>query len=252
MLQIGFSTKYFTLWNVSTETKYRTVNHKHYACGVNTHYTYIQNLSMDLDKAIEKAKGFGCTDLAPYDDLHGKSKSFTKYTPIDYGVGYFNGGKYEGTLISECNDLDYLLWTIDAGYGSIEIKKRICELDDSFYLNDEELKNKKEEQGVSVYDRICNGEIELRSLSNFSEPFPNDDQTVMLTSVKATFNPSNDDEEEFLRKYPYGFPVQFEINKLPVQLVKKYYQGYEYYTPVGKKSFKGIKFTVKENEITFI
>ena len=54
MLQIGFATKYFTLWDVRNETEY-SGSEGQYSYNV-THFTYIQNLSLVEETAIAKQK----------------------------------------------------------------------------------------------------------------------------------------------------------------------------------------------------
>lgn len=72
-LQIGFSNQYYTLWNVS-----QTELHNGYFYYTIFHFNYIQNLSKDMDKAIEKASQMGCTDLIVNEELRGRNNSWEK------------------------------------------------------------------------------------------------------------------------------------------------------------------------------
>ena len=81
MLAIGFTNKYYTLWDIQVKDNYHqnergqiTTNYK------TVQYTYLGNLSIDLNKAQEKAKLRGCQNLEPDTDLYGRNKSwnFTK------------------------------------------------------------------------------------------------------------------------------------------------------------------------------
>ena len=73
-LQIGFTNQYYTLWNVS-----KTELHNGYFYYDIYHFNYIQNLSKDMNKAIEKASEMGCIDLEVNPDLYGKNNhSWTK------------------------------------------------------------------------------------------------------------------------------------------------------------------------------
>lgn len=85
MEYIGFTSKYYTLWEVIITDKY---------CD----YRYMQNLSMDFEKAKAKRPN-ACIDLT----LRGHS-SFRFVIPT------FLFGKYKGKQISECTDYDYMKW----------------------------------------------------------------------------------------------------------------------------------------------
>lgn len=77
---IGFTTQYYTLWDINVEKEYNT-NH----IGQVTHtwdrinYCYLGNLSKTLEKAQEKAIERGCIDIEPNHELYGRNKSF-QYT----------------------------------------------------------------------------------------------------------------------------------------------------------------------------
>lgn len=114
MLRIGFSNKYFTLWNVDTRTEYQN------AGGVflpyeKTSFQYIKNLAMDEKEAKTKAifEGVECFDVDP--DLRGRTASFvTERTmfskmPTDKSP-FFEFGKYGGQKITDVHDQSYLFW----------------------------------------------------------------------------------------------------------------------------------------------
>ena len=66
-LAIGFTEKYYTLWSVRTDPVYigdRLIGH-------DFQKSYIKNLSMDKEKAIDKARKLGCVDLVPDPTLRG-------------------------------------------------------------------------------------------------------------------------------------------------------------------------------------
>jgi len=115
MKAIGFTTVYYTLWEVTQEKTYVTVNNEYRFAGMKTNYVYYRNLSKDLEKA--KNKFVELTGLTPPDvdeDLNGKNSSFSTFKKANvYKDGEFTNGKYEGTLISDCNDINYLLWAFD-------------------------------------------------------------------------------------------------------------------------------------------
>lgn len=88
MEYIGFTEKYYTLWDVTND-------------GMWTHYRYVQNLSMDFDKAKAKRPN-ACVDLS----LRGHSSFKVKSVPTDC----FQYGKYRGEFYKDCTDIDYLAW----------------------------------------------------------------------------------------------------------------------------------------------
>lgn len=115
-LKIGFSTKYFTLWDVRKEEYYTTdSNGKHWLSGYNWYYTYHQNLSMDEGKAIEKAKDKGCTNLEPDTELYGVRRSFKRYEKVElppekFEPYEFHYGKNLKKDIREEEQVGYLKW----------------------------------------------------------------------------------------------------------------------------------------------
>lgn len=134
-LKIGFSTQYYTLWDVVTSKEF-TQGNKFYNV---THFNYIQNLSYSEKEAIKKASDMGCIDLVPDEELKGKSASFmTKDKPV-YEEWEFNRGKYENKDIRICDDLGYLKWYFENNFkGNNEfVINRILELDtDLVFEND--------------------------------------------------------------------------------------------------------------------
>ena len=112
MKTIGFTKQYYTLWEVTSEDVYTTINGQHRRSGTKVLYTYYQNLSKDEDKAKERFEEI-TGEKAPEvnTDLFGRNSSFENFIPHDpYDKGEFPKGKYTGKKISECTDIKYLLW----------------------------------------------------------------------------------------------------------------------------------------------
>ena len=112
-LAIGFTNKYFTLWNVSSREE--TVGNEDNWTTYNvTDRHFIQNLSIDEEKAIKKAKDMGCKNLIPDESLYGVSQSWSsKEVKESYSnPELFKFGRYQGTRIDEIleSEIDYLLW----------------------------------------------------------------------------------------------------------------------------------------------
>jgi hypothetical protein len=119
MLAIGFTSKYFTLWDIQSSPQYSQDSHGHVTL---THtsviYTYLQNLSMTESEAIAKAKAKGCVNLEVDKELFGRNESWSVihkgycFLPDDL-CPLFTFGKYDGTKILDCTDIQYLLWFFD-------------------------------------------------------------------------------------------------------------------------------------------
>lgn len=96
---IGFTNKYYTLWEVSDPYTYWISKENSVE---RTDYTYIKNLSMDFDSAKSKVVGKYDIDL----DLRGAG-SFHRDFRIDpvYGDDEFSFGMLKGEKIAESNDV---------------------------------------------------------------------------------------------------------------------------------------------------
>jgi len=128
---IGFSNKYYTLWSYSEEPLYTTIGEKSFQYGIKQNYNYIKNISFDLEKVKELYP-----DVTIDDDLRGKSESWSKEPKFVYPDEYFHFGKYEGSLISKCNDQSYLMWYFQNGVYNERyniVKNRLIELGCAFY-----------------------------------------------------------------------------------------------------------------------
>ena len=114
MLRIGFSNKFFTLWDVKETIEWTSVG------GFNLpyqkiSYCYIQNLSMDENEAKRKAIFKGVENFEIDKDLFGRNASFFHkkelFSKIPSDKSYFfEFGKFQGEPIKNCTDFDYLFW----------------------------------------------------------------------------------------------------------------------------------------------
>lgn len=104
MLVIGFANKFYTLWDKSDRYEYESDTFRQ----TRVDYTYLQNLSFDFDKAVEKVKAMDDCYMVDL-DLKG-STSFTYEGKIEYKDDIFLFGKYKKQKFSEVNDDDYKLW----------------------------------------------------------------------------------------------------------------------------------------------
>lgn len=222
MLRIGFSRKYFTLWDVTSENVYSTApNGQHYKSGINTRFTYYQNLSMDKDKAIEKAKAKGCTDLEPDTDLYGQNRSFVRKQIIKYSYpdNQFKFGKYQGQDIDKSDDVNYLGWYFGQTNNDVA-KKRLLELDKNLVEFRGDLITKED------FERILLAEENQFKLKTTGE-------------LEVTFEKNIDFDGNI---FVEGVYLQFP------EVKEQYYNGFNYYLPAfnGKgKRIKNKTFTVK-------
>lgn len=100
MLTIGFSKKYYTLWDCYTEINTLPNGVK----VTKNHNIYLKNISFNREKA-EKLY-----PEAKFDEtLKGVSRSFTR-TFKEYPDNVFKYGRYEGKLFKEVTDYDYMKW----------------------------------------------------------------------------------------------------------------------------------------------
>lgn len=103
MYTIGFTTKFYTLWDVTVEHFTNAYGRK----GERVTANYIKNISMDEQAARAKYPD------APVDlGLRGHS-SFcrTNWEPLPSDV--FPCGMYMGKPIADCTDFGYLYWAVD-------------------------------------------------------------------------------------------------------------------------------------------
>jgi len=116
MKVIGFSTKYYTLWDVNSEVITGRDGRK----GKKVTASYLKNISTDLETA--KARHPEATVEM---NLHGThSWNRTVWEPLPTDV--FHGGKYRGQPIAECPDLDYLFWAYCCSFLSNEEQRDIA------------------------------------------------------------------------------------------------------------------------------
>lgn len=108
MQVIGFAEQYYTLWDVSVPYRKYINNHDFF---IQQDYTYIQNLSKDLDKAEEKIEGEYRIDLT----LRGEQGNrFTNRIGRGTDLKSYQfptGLKCEGEDIRTCND-ESALWVM--------------------------------------------------------------------------------------------------------------------------------------------
>ena len=222
MLRIGFSKKYFTLWDVQETIEWTSVG------GLNLpyqkiSYCYIQNLSMDENEAKRKAIFKGVENFDVDTDLRGRNASFyhTKelFSKIPSDKSYFfEFGRLKGQKIQDCNDFDYLFWFFNESQN-IHAKARL--LENGF----------EDFEGQVVHAEHAK-KIKLRGL------VVNEIKEKKEIEVEVLSNLTRDGEFRFSIKNEVFFAYFFGNTK------EMYYNGITYFLPIidGKaKRFKGKK-----------
>ena len=173
-LAIGFTEKYYTLWSVRTDPVYigdRLIGH-------DFQKSYIKNLSMDKEKAIEKAKKLGCVDLVPDPNLRG-SRLITYFQETksekerrikeqarkdELSRTTFTFGKYENKTYQEVSEIDseYLHWA----YNNSEANK--VGIENTTYWKNKLAEEEKEKNALldTIEEARKSGEIVLTILDN--------------------------------------------------------------------------------------
>lgn len=202
MQYIGKADKFYTLWEVNTETR-TTMRGETYR--VTTHQ-YIKNISFDLVKATNKY---------PNAILDTSLRGHSSWTSVDYPkppVDEFQGGKYRGDKIAECTDYQYLHWAYDLGYiipwESREIVLGILESHGYRKINDTHIATPEEVERIEKSYTEC--EEAQKTLEEFGSikivATKNLDEFGNLSIGNIEFNFPNYKELEYAG-YPYGLPI---------------------------------------------
>lgn len=117
MKVIGFTNKFYTLWDVQEETIDLHNGQKMHI----VHNAYIKNISFDKEKA------FAAYPDAPFsEELRGHSSSFNTEKIVWDNVDRFRFGKYQYMNIDNCSDTQYITWYWDNIYA--EHKDHVSEV----------------------------------------------------------------------------------------------------------------------------
>jgi len=242
-LAIGFANKYFTLWSVSTEEQYTTYpNGQHLLSGIKCNRTYIQNLSMDEQTAISKAKEMGCTSLSPDKELRGVTRSFStlKRIKFPYEAYHFRFGQYDTMDIRECTDVKYLKW-YSSQEGCEVAMNRVVELDNNYAIYKGILMERAELCRIHLKNAIELGEIQMEAVSNFKKHEGGFYQ-VRLKVANPTDGVQDAWNEMIETRWDGGY---FLVDLTGFDLSEKNFRGNSYTTLDGQRSFKGTKLTLE-------
>lgn len=197
---IGFGGTFYTLWYVSSQMHYYTApNGKHYPSYMEYQYSYIQNISKDIERVQSLYPGISI-DM----ELKG-TRSFTiEKKDIDLTPEILKFGKYAGHDIRELvkTDLDYILYMMDSWYNKAwEIAKQTPE-----YLAYVDKQNHALEAKIATFKPFSNGKHRLTIQSN-----PDENGIVCVPIID-------------------GQSIELHFNNIK----ECYYNGYTYYLPVFK------------------
>ena len=212
---IGFANKFYTLWQISEETKPLGNG----CSRVVTHYTYIKNISFDKAAALAKYP-----NAVFNENLHGMTRSWDSEPKMVWdNVDLFRFGKYQYMHIDSNTDTNYIAWYWDQIYdtdhkefvGSV-LKSRGYEIrkwdsGSEYLMSPEDLENER------IAEANKNEVLEGLKLNN---------------PIEVTFdhNPSS-----------YGICRINDVLYHFQQVKENYYQGWEYYLPVVNGKQKRIK-----------
>ena len=217
---IGFANKYYTLWNITEESKPLGNGHNY----IVTHYNYIKNISFDKETALAKYP-----EAILDENLRGKTISWESTKEVWDNVDVFRFGKYKYQNIKETNDLNYTAWYWDQVDGDhkifisgflkkngYEIRSWISELDGQkvahqYLMSPEDLEKEKENNKIvnSLEEKLNNGEI----IEFTPEYNPDMEGDIRIGDIIYHFN----------------------------EVKENWYNGFDYYLPVVNGKQKRIK-----------
>ena len=207
---IGFANKFYTLWDVTS----KVVESKYSKYTIVTN-TYIKNISTNIDKVKELYPGVEIDE-----SLRGHSCTFEYIKERkEINTDKFNFGKYEGQLISECNDESYLIWFFDN--CDVERKKNVEErlVKLGFVIKNDTIFTQEEIEKQEQIERmlINKEELEVNFDRNLSVEF--------------------DDSNKCYGVYRNEDGILFKFNDVKLN----YYNGFEYCLPLVNGKPKRIK-----------
>ena len=221
MKVIGFANKFYTLWDVTS----KVVESKYSKCTIVTN-AYIKNISTNIDKVKELYPGVEIDE-----SLRGHSCTFEYIKERkEINTDKFNFGKYEGQLISECNDESYLIWFFDN--CDVErkknVEKRLVKL--GFVIKNDTIFTQEEIEKQEQIERMLSNKEEL--------------EVTFDRNLSVEF----DDSNKCYGVYRNEDGILFKFNNVKLN----YYNGFEYCLPLVNGKAKRIKNkTVKIKDYTY-
>lgn len=220
MFTIGFTTKFYTLWDVTVESVINEYGRK----GERVTAAYIKNISMDEKTARAKYPD------APVDmSLRGHS-SFTRMNWEPMPLDVFPCGVYAGKPIAECKDSDYMYWAVYSnmlcGESCDIAKAALIERGFCAYYEGEFMKA----------DEVAKLEREDAAFADLVAAI----DRVGFVIVESATNIRREDDER--GKHYVSYTKNNVTIEWPENMIERFsYNGYEYYLPVKGGKAKRIK-----------
>ena len=203
MKVIGFTNKFYTLWEVTEDTRDLGNGHKY----VVTHFVYVKNISFDKETAFSKYPGVDFDE-----NLRGKTQSWDTEKEIWENVDTYRFGKFKYEKIGD-HDIDYLAWYWDQVSGDHKeyvgsvLKNNGYEIrtwgDNNQYLVDPEtIENEK--KAMKAMNEMTE---KLNSSESFEICFdhnPDEDGYCRVDDILYHFQ---DVKENWYNGFPYYLPV---------------------------------------------
>lgn len=213
MKVIGFANKFYTLWEVTEETRDLGNGH-HY---VTTHNVFVKNISFDRETAFAAYPGVEFNE-----DLRGHTQSWNTTKKVWDNVDTFRFGKYKYDRITPNSDLNYLAWYWENVSG-----------DHKEYVENVLKSCGYEVQEGSFGKHLVSPEVlenERKKMMVLNEKLA---EVASATELMFTPDYNVDDEGYFCSEEDvlYHFP----------EVKENYYQGFPYYLPVLNGKAKRIK-----------
>lgn len=233
MKAIGFTNKYYTLWEIWEEHR-PLGNGRSY---VITHYNYIKNISFDRETAISKYP-----DLPIDETLRGHTRSWNSTKEVWDNVDTFRFGKYCGEKIEENTDTQYIVWYWDnVSADHKEYVEKV--LVDRGYEVRERTYHYSTGDSISRYlmspDALEEERINKEKFNKEVEAV----KTATELTFLCEFNP--DENGEYWQS---GDTIHYHFPKVK----ENYYNGFNYYLPVLKGKAKRVKNkTIVVTEFTY-
>ena len=221
MKVIGFANKYYTLWEITEETRYLGNGHRY----VIVHNTFVKNISFDKETAFAKYPEAGFDET-----LRGKTHSWESKKEVWDNVDVFRFGKYKYDNIDSCSDTSYIEWYWNniydehIDYVSNVLKNRGYEIRINTYINHE--------------GKVVNSEY-LMNPENLEIECQNKEKLNNTINELATGNPieifieSNPNDEGDYRDGDIIYHFQ--------EVKENWYNGFNYYLPVLNGKAKRVK-----------
>jgi hypothetical protein len=239
MKVIGFANKFYTLWEVTEDTRSLGNGHSY----VITHYVFVKNISFDKETAIKKYPD------APIDEtLRGKTVSWESKKEVWDNVDTFRFGKYQYMKIEKVNDIKYIAWYWGQVYG--EHKDFVSKF---LKKNGYEIRTRtwKTYEGFDRTDEYLVSPEALANEKAEAEKLVEDENILKAGNPLSFFCEYNLDENGEVRddNLTYKFPETKEME----------YRGWPYWLPIkdGKakriknKNITVTKYTYEENDYGF-